>query len=397
MVQGTIFKDRNRLLPNFPIEKFWRTLPHREEQVGALQTFYHDILEKRGESFLRVCQVIGPSGTGKTCTLRFFGDTFARAAQERGLNLFHIYINLKLEGGRRVVLYRNLLNKIEPTLVSTSFSAEEMLGNLVHYLQETKKRVLLTIDEIDYYVKHFNDEGVVYDLTRLNELTPQRPCGIVGATFLARDTRFHELLDRAELSTLGRLYFEFKPYDSLEVLDILEKRAKEALNEGTCAIDVLEFIADLTSSPSINGDLRYALDLLLYSGQLAENQGSDSILPEHVRRVHGETYHAITTEDILSLPVQEKLVLMGVVRALKSKKLPYASLREIRSMVGLVCEEYHFKVLDEVEEYVQDLCDRNIIDIKSLTQIGISGVPVEDLNKFLNNLIERIRSGMDGR
>ena len=391
-----IFRDRSRLLPNFPIERYWLSLPHREEQLKNIRNFYGGILGEGGESFLRICQVIGPSGTGKTCTLRFFGDNFAREAHDRGIDLDHIYINLKLEGGRRVVLYRNLLGKVEPALVSASFSAEEMLGNLVNYLQGKKKRLLLTVDEIDYYVKHFRDEGVVYDLTRLNELTPQKPCGVIGATFLARDKKFHELLDRAELSTLGRSYIEFKSYTSREVLDILEKRAKEALNPGTYSLDILEFIADVTSSPPINGDMRYALDLLLYSGTLAETQGRESILPEHVRMVHGETYHAITNEDILSLSDEEKLVLMAVVRALNSKRLPYASLREIRSMVGVVCEEYKLKATDDVDESIQDLSDRNIIDLKSLTQIGISGVPVEDLGKFLNNLIKRIRSGING-
>ena len=388
---SSLFKDRNRLLPSFPIERYWSSLPHRERQLKLLRSFYGDVLDKKGESFLRICQVIGPAGTGKTSTLRLFGDSFVREAHKLRIDIDHIYINLKLEGGRKVILYRNLLGKIDPDLVSASFSAEEMLKGLVNYLQEKSRKLLLTIDEIDYYVRHFRDEGVIYDLTRLNELVAGRPCGVVGATFVARESKFHELLEKAELSTLGRNYIEFTPYISSEVYDILERRSKEALRQGACPTEVLEFIADVTSSPPINGDLRYALDLLLYAGNLAESQGSDTILPEHVRKVHGVTSAAITDDDILSLPDEEKVVLMGVARALRRKKSPYVSLREIRAMVEVLREESKLIIKKDIDEYVQDLDDRKIVDIRSLTQIGISGLAVDDLDGFLNNLIKRIK------
>jgi Cdc6-like AAA superfamily ATPase len=133
------------------------------------------------------------------------------------------------------------------------------------------------------------------------------------------------------------------------------------------------------------------LDLLLYAGNLAESQGSDTILPEHVRKVHGVTSAAITDDDILSLPDEEKVVLMGVARALRRKKSPYVSLREIRAMVEVLREESKLIIKKDIDEYVQDLDDRKIVDIRSLTQIGISGLAVDDLDGFLNNLIKRIK------
>jgi hypothetical protein len=64
---------------------------------------------------------------------------------------------------------------------------------------------------------------------------------------------------------------------------------------------LLDFVSDVTARPPINGDLRVALDLLLYSSMLAEREGYDRVLPEHVRRVLGETHPSITTEGILYL------------------------------------------------------------------------------------------------
>jgi Cdc6-like AAA superfamily ATPase len=198
------------------------------------------------------------------------------------------------------------------------------------------------------------------------------------------------------LSSLGRLYVEFKPYEFSQIEDILALRAEEALRPGTYSDEVVEFIADITSQLPINGDLRYALDLLLYSGNLADNQGSEQILPEHVRRVHGVIYPEITTEEILSLPDEEKIVLLGVVRALQFKRRAYAPLKDIKLGVGIVNEEVGIRRLKgDVDEYIQDLCDRGIIDIKSLLEIGISGVALENLNRLLSSLIDRLQSGLN--
>jgi cell division control protein 6 len=386
----SVFKNKETLSPDFPIEKYWDKIPHRADQIDVLWNLYGDILNKGGTSFLRRLQIIGPAGSGKTCTLKFFGQTFEEEAKRRGIQLDHVYMNLKFEGGRRVIFFRNLVNKIEPRLVSASFSAEELLRSLIDYLQEQQRFILLTIDEIDYFVRRFRKEGIVYDLTRLNELSSQ-PCGIVGITFLARQKEFHDLLDPAELSTLGRLFIEFKPYSEDQILDILERRVAEAFNKGVCTGKTLRFIANITSSRRINGDLRYALDLLLYAGILADNLGSPRVLLDHVRRVDGQISPSLTTEDLLGLSNGSKIVLLALVRSLSGDR-PYASLVDIRESVDVICENYSLKPVKLVEEFLQDLWDRQIIDFRSLMEIGISGAPVADLDTFLDNIVERLRA-----
>jgi cell division control protein 6 len=390
---NSVFKDKERLLPDFPIEKHWNSLPYREEQIQSLWNIYSSILDKPFESHLRVTQIIGPTGTGKSCTARFFGDAFEREAIKKKIALKHIYINLKLEGGRRVILYRNLLGKIEPSLVSASLSSEEMLKNLVQHLQRTKQLLLLTIDEVDYYVTHFREEGVVYDLTRLGELSRNNPSGLVGIIFLARDDRFHEALDPGELSTLGRLTIRFSAYKMNQIAEILEKRAHEALHQGACSPEIFEFIGDVTFRPPINGDMRYALDLLLYAGNLADNLGSKTILPEHVRSVHSESNHLITAEDILNVTAEEKLILMAMGRTLRNKRTPYVSLKEIRTTVKIVSEEVKSEpiMLDNIDDYIQDLADRGIVDIKGISRIGINDVALESIEKFFESMTERAK------
>lgn len=53
--------------------------------------------------------------------------------------------------------------------------------------------------------------------------------------------------------------------------------------------------------------------------------------------------------------------------------------------------------LGDVDYAVQELDDRGIIDIRSLVRIGISDIPTEELIKYLDNLVERVRSDLNER
>jgi len=217
-------------------------------------------------------------------------------------------------------------------------------------------------------------------------------------TFIARGREFHKLLDEGILSSLGRIVLEFKPYSFSQLVDILESRVREAFNPNVVSQDLVEYVAEIVSKPPVNGDVRYALDILQYSGNLAEYEGYDRITPEHVRKVLNITYPTVTDEDIYYLPEKDKIVLLGLARILRGSGKPYASLKDIRMSCGIVCEEFNLKPLssEDVENCVDDLQDRGIVEIKSLKSIGLNGVPAETLEQFLENLMSRLGSGLSG-
>jgi len=266
---------------------------------------------------------------------------------------------------------------------------EEMLFNLLRCLRDEDKYLIISFDEIDYFCKR-SKEHVVYDLTRLNEVEPDYPCHVLGVVFIARDPSFHNFLEPSELSTLGRGIIEFPLYTSEQIKDILLDRVETSFRPGRISDDVLDFISDVVAKPPINGDVRVALDLLLYSGNLAENLGFDKVLPDHARKVYGETYPRITSEDVLNLDAHGKLLLLGLVRTLLSHKTPYTGLRDIREAYRIVCEEHNVKPLEDVEERIQDLVDRGVIEMKSQKKLGISHVAAEDLERFLNSILQRL-------
>ncbi|OYT46522.1 hypothetical protein B6U84_00330 [Candidatus Bathyarchaeota archaeon ex4484_40] len=56
----------------------------------------------------------------------------------------------------------------------------------------------------------------------------------------------------------------------------------------------------------------------------------------------------------------------------------------------MICEEQGRRPVEEFEEKLQDLIYRGIVDMKSLTEFGISAAPVTDLERFLDSLLERL-------
>jgi cell division control protein 6 len=371
MSESAVFRDRSKLSPRYVPEE----LPHRQAQLQQIAHVFSDAAKDPDKFPLTILQVVGVAGIGKTSTVlrssKMLEDQFAKSR----LTLKTAYINLKLQGGNKFAIYRLLLERMAPELPAQGLSAEEML------------RYLIVMDEIDYLIKTSKDTGIIYDLTRLNEFDPDKPCNVKGVIFIARSTEFYSRLDPAELSTLGRVPMEFNTYTMQQASDILESRAAQAFNPKAMGSDVIDKVASITISPEVNGDVRYALDLLLYAGNLAESQGAGRVTLDHVRKVHGQVHPSITTEEIEQLSRNHLVSLMALVRALKGKKKPYVELKDVRLYATELAEQLAMKKID-VEDYLDDLKARKLVDIKSLKEIGLHGASLAELEPVLMSKVK---------
>jgi archaeal cell division control protein 6 len=378
MSESSIFRDRSKLSPRYIPEE----LPHRQAQIEQIVHVFSEASRDPEKFPLTILHVIGPAGIGKTSTVirssKMLEEQFARSR----LALKTAYINLKLQGGNKYAIYRFLLERISPELPAQGLSAEEMLRYLLRYLRENRQYALIVMDEIDYLIKTSKDSSIIYDLTRLNEFEPDRSCNVKGVVFIARSTEFYSRLDSAELSTLGRVPMEFKPYSLRQVSDILESRCAQAFNPRAIGSDVIDKVSSITTSTEVNSDVRYALDLLLYAGNLAESQGAGRVTLDHVRKVHGQVHPSITTEEIEQLSRNHLISLVAVVRALRAKRKPYVELKDVRLHASELAEQLSVKKL-EVEDYLDDLKARRLVDIKSLKEIGLHGASLAELEPVL--------------
>ena len=378
MSESAIFRDKSKLSPRYVPEE----LPHRQAQIQQVVHAFSDASKDPDNFPLTVLQVIGAAGIGKTSTVvrssKMLEELFAKSR----LTLKTAYINLKLQGGNKFAIYRFLLERIAPELPSQGLSAEEMLRYLLQYLRQNSQYALIIMDEIDYLIKTSKDTGIIYDLTRLNEYEPDKPCNIKGVIFIARSMEFHSRLDPAELSSLGRVPMEFYPYTIQQVSDILEGRASQAFNPKAIGSDIIDKVASITTSAEVGGDVRYALDLLLYAGNLTESQGTGRVMLDHIRKVHSQMHPSMTTEEIDQLSKNHLVSLMALVRALKSKKKPYVELKDVRLYASELAEQLGIKKID-IEDYLDDLKIRKLVDIKSLKAIGLHGASLGELEPLL--------------
>jgi cell division control protein 6 len=378
MSEGAIFKNKSKLSPRYLPEE----LPHREAEIQQIIRVFSDAPADPNRFPLSILQVIGAAGIGKTSTVLRSSKILEELFAKNRLKLKIVYINMKLQGGNKFAIYRFLLERVAPELPAQGLSAEEMLRYLLHYLRQNNEYALIIIDEIDYLVKTSKDIGIVYDLTRLNEYELDKPCYVKGVIFIARSTEFYSKLDAAELSTLGRVPMEFHPYTMRQVSDILESRAAEAFNPKAIGSDVIDKVASITTSGDVNGDVRYALDLLLYAGNLAESSASGRVTLDHLRKVHGQIHPSITTEEIDQLSKNHVLSLMALVRALRSKKKPYVGLKDVRLYASELADQLGIKKID-IEDYLDDLNTRKLVDVKSLKAIGLHGASLAELEPVL--------------
>lgn len=389
MYESIIFKDRKKLSPRY----IPKEISHREKQIDLLVRTFLDIKDDPDNFPLTILQMIGPAGIGKTSTVIKFSDILENELRKNKINIKIVYINLKLQGGNKYAIYKYLLSCIAPELPAQGLSAEEMLRQMLDYLIINNTYSIVILDEIDYLIKISKEIGIIYDLTRLNEFDPSKKCNVKGVIFIARSTEFYDKLDEAELSSMGRAYIEFPNYTIEQICEILIRRSRDAFQENVIGTDIIDWIAKIVVSPVVNGDIRYALDLLSYAGNMAESDGTERVLLDHVKKINSQIYNGITDDDVNEFSNAQILVLLGIIKGLKIKNRDYIDLKEIRMQSLEITQKYKVKKFD-VEDILDDLATRKIIKIISLKKISLISSSIENLEK---TLISKIDSNFDSK
>ena len=375
-----IFLDKSKLSPRYLPDN----LLHRSKQIEIIKSYFSTLFTDPEKFPLTIIQIIGNTGVGKTSTLIKSSKIIENNFINRKYQLKIGYINLKLQGGNKFTIYKYLLEKIAPEIPSQGLSAEEMLRLLLRYLHKNNIFLILILDEIDYLIRTTKDNGIIYDLTRINEFEPNESYNLKGVIFIARSTEFYEKLDQAERSTLGRFPIEFPPYNLEQIAEIISVRCDEAFQPKVVGPEIIDEISKITFSNIGHGDIRYALDLLLYAGNLAELDSFERINLEHIYKVKREFNPAFDQEQIMNLSINHIITLIAITKILKLKKRATVKLKEIRNEVEEfqdVMKPMKFDLEDSLD-YLQLL---KIIKINSLNEIAIiDGISEIQLQKILD-------------
>jgi len=298
----TLFKgDRDVLRPSYIPD----VLPHREEQIRELARILVTALEGQRPSNVLL---FGKTGTGKTACMKYIGKEIGRA--DSGLNKVQfIYMNCEVIDTQYGVL-QNIGNKFienfEERIPFTGWSTERVYNILREKIDEEKRVIVIALDEIDQLVSKSGDD-VLYHLCRINDDLKNAKVSVIG---ISNDLRFMEFLDPRVKSSLSEEKMVFPPYNAEQLKDILEQRSKLVLEDGVLEPSVIPLCAALAAQE--HGDARRALDLLRVSAEIAERNHLPVVTESDVVKAKNKIELDCVTEAIRTLPVQSKLVLMGV-------------------------------------------------------------------------------------
>jgi len=376
-----VFLDREKLSPSYMPKR----LLHRDMEKKLLTNMLKPFIESSSEAAFAKIQVLGGVGVGKT-TLSLI---VAKELTSTYKDLINAYVNLKGFSGGRVGIYRYLVRTVAEEAYSQSLSAEELLENLATYLLKTGKKLLVIFDETDQHVKiNKGRDTVIYDFSRLHETIRQRPLNIRGVVFISRDPSYVNMLEKHEVSSLGAQKVVLEPYTAEQVRDILFDRVKEAFRAGAVPDKVIEYVAEVISKPPIKSDVRLALDILLYAGNLAELRGLEKVDIDMIRHVLSEIYPQYGVEEIRELSSNEKSTLLALAISLKQSGKAYVSIAEVERQHSLLVEEGLAKS-GGVADALKALRQRGLVEADRSGGFGLAFIDAERLTKILKHEIGR--------
>lgn len=355
----TVFKNMQALSFEFVPPK----LVHRDAQLKRLTTLFSPVVES---NISQTAFLYGPVGTGKTVTAKRFCTDLREYGTKSNKAVDFVIVNCRQRNSEAAAML-HIINHFQPNFPDRGFSISEMMEILRKDLEKRKMHLLVVLDEANYLLRKSGSD-IIYRLSRFAE-EGMEGRQLVSLMLISQRDIF-SMLDAASASTFKRSnIIEFGKYSVQELTDIARQRAEIALHKGTIDDDSIRLIADASSD---YGDARFAIEILEKAGMIADEEGSETVTPEHIRAAKAEARSSITESKLVSLETHQKLVLLAICRALRGKA--YTTTGEAEEAYKVACEEFGEKPRAHTAfwGYMKDLDDQGIISAEKSGE-GVSG------------------------
>lgn len=298
-----IFNDKNTLSSSFIPQK----LSHRDVELQQLGSMLAPVLRGYKPNNLFI---YGTCGTGKTICAKFIISQLQDIVRKSGKNLRVVYINCKMKkvADTEYRLFAQLLKELGECVPDTGLPTDVLYRRFFEHVDNKSTELILILDEIDTLVKKVGDD-FLYNLTRANQDLKKSHITIVGIT---NDLSFRDNLDLRVKSSLSEEEILFKPYNAVQLKDILYERAREGFKDGVVNDTVLSKCAALAAQE--HGDARRALDLLRVAGEIAERSGEMIVAEKHIDQAQQKIDLDRVTETIRGQPSQSQAVLYAIIK-----------------------------------------------------------------------------------
>ncbi len=349
-----IFRDENCLAKGYKPDI--KNILHRENEIDVLM---RDLSKALINVTPRNMLVYGKTGTGKTMLLRVLTEQLEKEAPGHHVKIKTVYIKCD-KVSTKVGVVKALITDlamISNRDIKAFNSFDAYFNKFCALANEFNGQLIIILDEID----RLQDLDIINLFARVKESEDlEKNITVIGIT---NNVRFDEELDARTKSVLGQRDILFPPYDANQLGDILNKRAEIAFLPGVLDETVIPLCAAYAAQE--HGDARKAIELLMYSGNIAEEQHVDKVTEKHVCLAKERKESNKTTEFIRTLPTQSKLVFAACISNVSRNPQTYTYTGEVYSSYKQMAQEIGIEILTQrrVTDLLNELSMASLLSV----------------------------------
>ncbi|MGB9576949.1 MAG: Cdc6/Cdc18 family protein [Candidatus Micrarchaeia archaeon] len=286
--ENNVIRDERPLLPDY--------LPpqvlHRETQIKEMALALEPAASGRKP---RSVIAYGPTGTGKTTCTRYV----LKELQEFSSRVLPIYVNCWQNNTRHAVLSR-MAEALGAAMPRRGVAVDEVLNRVMEYAKKDDRTLIAALDEVDFLF-YKGEQSVFYDLSRSGEIHGVN----LGVVSLTNNASLLSEFDARIRSSFAGVAIEFKPYNPLQLKDILRERAKLALFPQAWEEEAIALCA--AHAAKLGGDARVAIECFLNAARNAERENKKKVEAEDARKAFEATAaKKIALEELPAAPFSQQ-------------------------------------------------------------------------------------------